>query len=106
MNIKIIKTEKINKDYGKSTVELDNKIVEIGFWLDLINQWGKEDLKIYIYAEALKELNKLNEAHNLLKNDANGTFEIDENGNKIDNRNWKKNWIDSYPILANDLIDL
>lgn len=106
MNIQIIKTEKISDYYANSTIEIDNEMVEIGFWLDLIDQWGKDDLKTFLFAEAMKKTNNLLDAHNLLKTGATGGIVLDQKGNKTDTRNWKQNWIDSYPVKTNELIDL
>ena len=97
-----------NSDQTKSLaiIDVDGAEVKVEFWFSLINILGKEDTKTFLCAEALNRTKNFIDAHELLTPIATGSITKDENGNKIDNRNWAKNWIDSYPIPANDLIDL
>lgn len=85
----------------KSTalIEVDGVEVVVDFWVELIDQWGKEAVKQYLCAEALRKVGFLTDAHELLQADAKGKLTVDTEGVVTeDTRNWQQNWLDSYPL--------
>ena len=96
-----------NSDQTKSiaVIDVDGNEVQVEFWFSLINSLGKEDTKTCLCAEALIRTGNFIDAHELLTPIATGSITKDENGNKVDNRNWAKNWLDAYPIPTQQTVN-
>lgn len=85
---------------SQAIVEVDGVEVVVSFWIDLIEQWGKEGVKQYVCAEALKSTGNLVDAIDILKPDATGQVTLDKDGKvSSDTRSWQKKWIDENPIV-------
>jgi hypothetical protein len=89
--VKTIFVDSSRQNKSQALVDIDGQEVIVDFWIDLIDQWGKEDVKIFICAEALKDTGNLVDAHNFLKPYAkDGT--------------WFQNWMNDYPLQNNILV--
>lgn len=85
---------------SQAVVTVEGQEVIISFWHSLIEQWGKEGVKQFVCAEALKETGNLADAHKLLKAGATGKLTLDTDGKvTADTRSWQKKWIDENPIV-------
>lgn len=81
-------------------VDVDGQEVTVDYWSDLIEQWGKDGVKQFVCAEALKTTGNLADAHNLLKVNATGKLTLDTDGKVTsDTRSWQKKWMDENPIV-------
>lgn len=98
MDIQFIQTNTFTNGKSETEIQVDDKKVKVLYWSELYDQWGVDGLKSYIIAEALKQLNRLEEAHELLKLSAKGEIKRFDNGSFEDTRNWEQNWIDSNPL--------
>lgn len=88
-----------DQNHSIAIVDVDGVEVEVNFWLSLIDQWGKEQTKQFICAEALWKTGNYVDAHDLLKTDATGKITLDKDGKVVsDTRNWQKRWIDEYSL--------
>ena len=86
---------------SQAVVTVEGQEVIISFWHSLIEQWGKDGVKQFVCAEALKETGNLADAHELLKSDATGKITLGTDGKVTsDTRSWQKKWIDENPIVA------
>jgi hypothetical protein len=84
-----------------ATVDVDGVSVTIEFWYDLIDQWGKEGVKQYLCAEALKATGNLSDALAVLSDGATGSIKLDKDGKVIsDTRSWQQKWIDENPVAV------
>lgn len=86
----------------KSIAVIDVAGVEVfvEFWPEIIYQWGKDQAKTFLCAEALWLTGNYADVHKLLEKSATGEIGLDENGNPVDTRNWQKNYLDNHPIPA------
>ena len=98
--IRTIKIDSSNQTKSEAIVSVDENEIVIPFWYNLIDVMGKEELKIFLCAEALKESGNLQDAHDLISADAKGSIIENAKANPrfVDNRNWQKSWIDDNPI--------
>jgi hypothetical protein len=100
--VKFVRTSMLDstrQSKSVAIVEVNGIEIEIDFWVELIEQWGKEGTKQFLCAEALLRTGNLADAHELLKPDATGKLVTDKDGLVIqDSRSWQQSWIDSYPI--------
>jgi len=86
---------------SQAIVDVDGAEVTINFWIELIDQWGKEGVKQYVCAEALKNTGNVADAHKVLEADATGTVKLDTDGKVTsDTRSWQKKWIDENPVIT------
>jgi hypothetical protein len=86
--------------HSQAIVEVDGVETTVNFWFDLIEQWGKEGVKQYVCAEALKQTGNLVDAIDILKPDATGKVTLDKDEKvSSDTRSWQKKWIDENPIV-------
>lgn len=82
-------------------VNVDGQEVTVDYWSDLIEQWGKDGVKQFVCAEALKNTGHLADAHEFLKSDATGKITLGTDGKvTADTRSWQKKWIDENPIVV------
>lgn len=81
---------------SNAVVQVCNDLHIVPFWHELIDQWGMEDLKEYLCAEALFYANFKEDAIELLKPKANGELVIENDELKSDTRNWRQNLIDFF----------
>lgn len=91
--IKLVDTS--SQMYSVAVVDVDGEEVEVNFWYSLIDQWGKEDTKKWLCAEALWSFGQFQSAIDLLKDEAVGTVTKD-----TDTRNWQQNWLDHHHMPA------
>lgn len=100
-----IKTSMVDSTgLGKSVavVDVDGEEIQIDFWLDLIDQWGKEGTKQFLCAEALWATGNQVDAHGVLKPGATGKINLDKEGKVItDTRSWQQRWIDEHALQTN-----
>lgn len=82
-----------------AVVNVDGHEIQIEFWYELIDQWGKEGTKQFLCAEALWQTGNKADAIALLKTDATGSV-----GKDFDTRNWQKNWIDNHPVEVEPVV--
>lgn len=85
---------------SQAVVTVEGQEVIVAFWHSLIEQWGKDGVKQFVCAEALKDTGNLTDAHELLKADAKGKITLDTDGKVTsDTRSWQKKWMDENPIV-------
>jgi hypothetical protein len=97
--IKTSLVDTTNAAHSQAIVQVDDTEITVNFWFDLIEQWGKEGVKQFVCAEALKQSDNIADAHALLQADAIGTVTLDKDGKVVsDTRSWQKKWIDENPI--------
>lgn len=98
--IKTSLVDTTNAAHSQAIVQVDDTEITVNFWFDLIEQWGKEGVKQYVCAEALKSTGNLVDAIDILKPDATGQVTLDKDGKvSSDTRSWQKKWIDENPIV-------
>lgn len=83
---------------SQAIVEIDGQEVPVDFWYEIIDQWGKEGAKQYLCAEALWSTGNYQDAFDLLRATASGSYGKDKDGNPYDTRNWQQNWIDNHQV--------
>lgn len=90
-----------NETKSQAIIEVDGQEVTVEFWYNLINVMGKDDVKTFLCAEALKQTGNLQDAHDLLIAEATGDIVENPDGKPrfTDTRNWQKSWIDANPIV-------
>ena len=96
-----IRTEILDRtDQTKSIaiVDIDGSEIKVPFWYSIIGQYSKEDIRTLLCAEALVQLELIQEAIDLVSPGAQGSLIRNEDGAYIDNRNWRQNWIDAHPL--------
>lgn len=98
MNVQFLETNNFANGKSLAKMLIDEQQVQIYFWSELADQWGIDGLKMYLTAEGLKQLNRLEDAHKLLSVTAKGELMRYEQGHFTDNRNWQQNWIDNHPL--------
>lgn len=103
-NIEFIKTKFFDvADIKKSiaVVRLNEVELEYHFWYSMINTWGKEETKMMILADVLKDNGYVQDAIDLIKPHAKGSSKVTINGADIyheDGRNWAQIWLDNNQI--------
>jgi hypothetical protein len=91
----------------KSTaiVNVNGTEVQVEFWYEVIEQYGKEGTKQFLCAEALKQTGNLADAHELLKADATGKLVLNADKSiKSDDRSWQQKWKDDYTLPVANIV--
>lgn len=103
-NIQFIKTKYFDPTDTKKSiavVSLNEVEIEYPFWYSMIDTWGKEESKLIILANVLKDSGYLEDAIQLIKPYSKGDSKTTVNGADIyheDGRNWAKVWLDNNSI--------
>lgn len=101
--VEFLRTEAIDPTGANKSVaivKVAGKEVKVEFWYELIETLGKEDVKKYLFVEALKDRGFLVEARNLIAAEATGQITENENGQPrfVDTRDWKQRFLDENPL--------
>lgn len=83
---------------SSAVVSVNGAEIAVEFWYDIIAQWGKDQVKTFLCAEALWLTGNYADVHKLLEKSASGEVGVDEDGKPVDTRNWQKNYLDHHPL--------
>lgn len=94
MNSTYVRTVDVGQEPDRkavSVVNINGQEISVSWWPSLIQQWGKEETKAYIEAEALVAIGLTIEGRTKVEQYASGHISDTE-----DTRNWAQRWIDEH----------